>query len=312
MKLNDKLQLALDESRMLVLGVQVFLGFDLQAFVMAGWESLAPSVRAMRLVNLGLLLAATVLLLAPVARHRIVDEGRDTPNLHAFTRRVTTFALLPLAGALALDSYMVGWRVSGTKLGIGLAAGIGAAAMGAWYLVPILMRRHARSEDEMEETKVDDKVRHVLTEARVVLPGTQALLGFQFAAVLQQGFDRLPASSKLIHVAALVFLGASVVFLMLPAAYHRIAEDGEVTERLHRLSSVSILLAMFTLAIAVAADTFIVVRKATDSVSTAAGIGAAWLAIALATWFGLMFFLRFRRERSAAAGLGGGLGFERG
>jgi hypothetical protein len=31
------------------------------------------------------------------------------------------------------------------------------------------------------KTDVHDKIRHALTEARVVLPGAQALLGFQLA-----------------------------------------------------------------------------------------------------------------------------------
>lgn len=34
----------------------------------------------------------------------------------------------------------------------------------------------------------------VLTECRMVLPGAQALLGFQLAIVLMEAFDRLPVS----------------------------------------------------------------------------------------------------------------------
>jgi hypothetical protein len=312
-KLKDKVQLALDESRMLILGVQVLLGFDLQAFLMPGWEALPPSSHLAKLVSLGLHLAAMTLLLAPVARHRIVDEGRDTTRLHGFTRVAVAVALLPFALGMSLDFYVVGVRASGTILGVALAVATAVLATAAWYVVPsLLRRREGPAEDDMENTKLDDKIRHVLTEARVVLPGTQALLGFQFAAVLQQGFDQLPRSSKLVHVAVLVFLGASVVCLMLPAAYHRIAERGEISERLHRFSTVSILLAMFWLGLAVAGDTFIVVRKATGSLPAAAAVSAAWLAVAFATWFGLMFYLRFRGERRAAADLGGGLGFERG
>ncbi|MDB5219351.1 MAG: putative rane protein [Myxococcaceae bacterium] len=315
-KLKDKVQHALDEARMLILGIQVLLGFDLQAFFMSRWDVLPGSAHVVKLVSLSLLLVALVLVLAPCARHRIVDDGNDTPRLHGFTRAVTTIALLPFAVAMGLDFYVVGLSVSGVALGVALAATTVLVTVAAWFALPWALRKHRgsrdteaskHSEDAMEKTDLNDKIRHVLTEARVVLPGTQALLGFQFAGVLQSGFDALPTSSKLVHVAVLVLLGASVVFLMLPAAYHRIAEDGEISERLHRFSSPCILLAMATLGFAVAGDTFIVVRKATGSFAAALGISGVWLSLAMTTWFVMMFVLRKRyRAESSAASAGPG------
>jgi hypothetical protein len=41
-------------------------------------------------------------------------------------------------------------------------------------------------------------VEQLLTEARVIIPGGQALFGFQFIAMLTKGFDQLPASSQLL------------------------------------------------------------------------------------------------------------------
>lgn len=291
---------------MLVLGIQVLLGFDLQAFFMSRWESLPGSAHLTKIVSLCLLLAAFTLVLAPAARHRIVDAGRDTPRLDRFTRLATTMAILPFGLALGLDFYVVGLCVSGAKTGLALAIVTAVVALGAWYALPWLLRRRRAAanpppEDAMEKTELNDKIRHVLTEARVVLPGTQALLGFQFAGVLQSGFDSLPASSKLVHLVALVALGASVIFLMLPAAYHRIAEHGEISERLHRFSGGCLLLAMGTLAIAIAGDTFIVVRKATTSTAAASIIGAGWCVFACATWFGLMLVLRHAHHGVAPA-----------
>jgi hypothetical protein len=43
----------------------------------------------------------------------------------------------------------------------------------------------------------------MLTEARVVLPGVQALLGFQLISVISQSFEKLPTSSKLVHAVSL-------------------------------------------------------------------------------------------------------------
>jgi NO-binding membrane sensor protein with MHYT domain len=154
-----------------------------------------------------------------------------------------------------------------------------------------------------EKTPLAEKIHHVLTEARLVLPGTQALLGFQLTAVLQSGFAALPVSSKAIYIVALVCLSVSVVLLMMPAAYHRIVERGEISERLHRFSSVAVLLAMLTLALALTGDSFITIRMATGSVAAAGIISGAWFALAVGTWFVLMVILR--RRRTARSGAGG-------
>ena len=44
---------------------------------------------------------------------------------------------------------------------------------------------------------------YTLTEARVILPGAQALLGFQLSVVLTQAFEKLPVSSQIAHGMAL-------------------------------------------------------------------------------------------------------------
>src|SRR5207248_11613431 len=58
------------------------------------------------------------------------------------------------------------------------------------------------------------KIDQMLTEARVILPGSQALLGFQLAIVLTQAFDKLPFGVKVVHGAALLLVALSVVLLM--------------------------------------------------------------------------------------------------
>jgi hypothetical protein len=69
-----------------------------------------------------------------------------------------------------------------------------------------------------------------LTELRVVLPGAQALFGFQFAAVLTESFTQLPVVLKGVHLASLSVVAAAVVMLIAPAAYHRIAAAGNAEE----------------------------------------------------------------------------------
>src|SRR5438105_3775364 len=103
-------------------------------------------------------------------------------------------------------------------------------------------------------TAIKDKVSHVLEESRVILPGTQALLGFQFIAFFSNGFEKLPAAAQKGHLLSLLFVIASTIFLMSSAAYHRIVEEGEDTVRFHRFASYMVMCAMVMLAIGVALD----------------------------------------------------------
>ena len=77
-----------------------------------------------------------------------------------------------------------------------------------------------------ERPSIEDQIQHALTDARVVLPGAQALLGFQFVGVFLGGFEELPASSQYVHVVSLTLVTLSTILLMMPAAYHRLVEQG--------------------------------------------------------------------------------------
>jgi hypothetical protein len=56
----------------------------------------------------------------------------------------------------------------------------------------------------------------MLTEARVVLPGAQPLLGFQLVVTLTRTFEQLPESSRLLHMAALCSVALTTILLMVP------------------------------------------------------------------------------------------------
>ena len=144
--------------------------------------------------------------------------------------------------------------------------------------------------------KLEDKITQVLTEARVVLPGAQALLGFQLAMTLMESYERLPESSKDVHLAATCAIALTVIFLMSPPAYHRIVEGGDDTERFHRFASWMVLAAMVTLPLGFAGDLWIVVRKQLGTVTAAHAAAAATLFFFYGLWFFAMLALRARRR----------------
>jgi DMSO reductase anchor subunit len=307
-ELKDKIQNALDEGRMLVLGSQVLLGFQYRSVFEPGFEQLSLSSQYLKVSALGLMLLALGLLLAPGSYHRIVTKGEDTNALHRFTTRVMDYALLPFAIALGLDVYVATKRTLGLTLALTLGAGTSLLALFFWYGLEFKRRgerepeireeQQKMSKEKEEGAKTKDKIKHVLTECRVVLPGAQALLGFQFVTTLMEAFEKLPASSKYVHLASLALVAVSIVLLMTPAAYHRIVERGEETEHFHRFAGRILIAAMVPLALGVSGDLFVVVRKVTESSTSAAISAIVSILFFYGLWFGFTLYKRSRENSS--------------
>lgn len=314
-KLKDKVKNALDETRMLVLGAQVLVGFQMRSVFEKGFESLPLISQALKLCGLGLMLIAVGLIIAPSSYHRLVERGEDTHDIHRYTTKLASWALLPFAFGLGIDFYVATQKIAGSwKLGV--VAGLFGTLMAAffWYGIELYMR-HERAgeigekqrESEMEEQKereqnggkggkLTDKIQHALTECRVVLPGSQALLGFQFIVILSEGFDKLTSVSKYVHLAALGLNALAIVLLITPAAYHRMVERGEETEHFHRFASKVLVAALVPLALAMSADVYVVVQKVTESLLISVVSALVILAIFWELWFGLPLYRRTQRE----------------
>jgi len=132
----------------------------------------------------------------------------------------------------------------------------------------------------------------MLTEARVILPGAQALLGFQLTVTLMHAFEQLPPSSRLIHVAALISVAFAIILLMTPAALHRISFYGEDTERFLQIGSWFVVAAPAPLAIGIAADLYVATSKASDSAFLGTILAVSISVILAVLWYGLPLYLR--------------------
>ena len=311
-KLKDRIKTALDEGRMLILGSQILVGFQYRSVFEPVFEKLPESSQFLKIGALCLMLMATGLLISPGAYHRIVREGEDTEDLHRFTTRVMCLALLPFAFAFGIDIYIVARQLIGYTPALVSGAAVSLVALFFWYGLEIIRKAKRESEikelqtmekekngDEEGGTKLKDKIEHVLTEARVVLPGAQALLGFQLISMLMEAFEKLPASSKYVHLASLGLLALSVILLMAPAAYHRIVEEGEDTEHFHKIASRFLIASMIPLALGICGDLFVVVRKVTESATAAIICAALALLFFYGLWFGYTIYRRSQNEQAA-------------
>lgn len=303
-RLKDKIQNALDESRMLILGAEILIGFEFTATFQDGFRSMSALAKNLNVIALTLLLVTMVLLIWPAVFHQVAERGHDTARLHHFTTRVMDFALAFFAAGLGINSYIPGSEIVGGKTGVVLGLATTFTALMFWY-GPGLLRRNPKNQPKggqvklqnSPETSLHDKIRQVLTEARVIIPGNQALLGFQFAVILQQGFQSLPQTLKLIHLVSLLLIALSTIFLLTPAAYHRIVENGEETPRFYRVAHVMVLLSLPALAGGMSGDFLLVIYKMTNlwGVSLAAGLGL--FCVVGLIWFGYTYFCRIRDQQ---------------
>ena len=308
MELRDKIRLSLDESRMLILGAQILLGFQFRVVFEPGFDRLPPSSQYLKMVSMVILLGGIALIMSPGSYHRIVRRGNDAEDVQEFATTVMDFTLVPFLLALAIELYVSTARVLGTAGGMMEGAFIGVVALALWYglgAVANLGRKPKATEKEKKDevpraqrTSLKDKIDQALTEVRVVLPGAQALLGFQLITIFTDGFDRLPNSSKYIHMISLTLMAVTMVLLMTPAAFHRIAAKGEESERVQAVASGFLIAAMITLPLGIAGDVYILFLKVTRSVLASRIVAGAVLIFFYALWFGFTSYRRMKLRRN--------------
>lgn len=304
MKFEQILKTALDELRMQMLGTQVLFGFQFQSCFQSAFDDISPAARAADAVALGLIVVTLACLLAPPSQHRLTNHGRATPRILRNTVRFASLALLPFALAIGCDFYVVLSSYIGEAIAIGAGAAASIVALGAWYgSCAVLSRKFSFKEFEMgkdmdAEVTLRGKIDQMLTEARVILPGAQALLGFQFIVTLTRTFERLPRTVQLIHFVALAALALCVILLIAPAAIHRMAFRGRDVERFHTIGSRIVSAALFPLVIGITADVYIaMLRTVKDGTAAIAGASVAALVL-LSLWYGLPLMLRLRDGRA--------------
>src|SRR5215218_8708534 len=190
-ELDRKVKTALDETRLLILGVQVLLGFEFQSFFQDGFEQLSPVSKQLSVAGLGLVILSTGILVIPSMQHRLVERGQSTVRLVKAASFYAGLGLAPLAASLGLAAYIVIARHFGVTVGVASAMILGGLAVFGWFGLELLIGLKMGGKRMAEsETPLATKIEQLLTEARVIIPGAQALFGFQFIAMLTSGFER--------------------------------------------------------------------------------------------------------------------------
>jgi hypothetical protein len=288
MKLEQKLKTALNDNRLLILGAQVLFGFQFNGIFQELFGDLPYLSRGLECSGLTLLMLTVGLLIAPSMEHRIIERGQDSVHILGLATVFGALALLPLAIALAFDVFVAMERIAGSTSGLLIGGGFFAVAMFCWYALAFLMQRKRQpmpKQQPAKSTPLDAQVDQLLTEARVIIPGAQALLGFQLTVTLTRAFADLPPEAKIAHAIALCCVGLTIVLLMAPASLHRIAFGGEDDPKFVKIGSLFVIAAPLPLAFAIALDTYVAAGRALQSKAAATALALAAILVLVGLWY---------------------------
>jgi hypothetical protein len=149
-------------------------------------------------------------------------------------------------------------------------------------------------EDPEEQLSLKDQMRNVIEEARMVLPGIQALFGFQTIAVFNQRFTDLASFEQSCHLVALAMVVLAIALVMSTAAYHRIVEPHRISRHTVDRASTLICYALVPLAIGLALDMLVVLMLAAGDISLGIIGAAVTLVLLMTLWFIYPFSMRKR------------------
>ncbi len=256
-KLKDKIENGLNDVRILILGGQVLIGAELRVFFEPDLSAIPHATQVAQLIGCGLMILGLGPLMLPAAYHQLVNEGEDTPEISKLTGTVLNYGLAPLRSRSGGGPVDGGPENRRNPHSLDFRNSHRRPCPGALVRSRIHESPQHQIEDDFKDdgqakngdkgTPLTDKIKQVLTETRMVLPGTQALLGFQVVIFLMQEFDKLPSVSKWIHFGSLIAVSLSAILLITPAAYHRIAFKGEDSEEFRIVAARLMLGAMFFL-----------------------------------------------------------------
>jgi len=147
------------------------------------------------------------------------------------------------------------------------------------------MARGPRGE-ERQELKLSEAADTLLNECRMVLPGIQALFGFQLIAVFNERFKNdLSHFEQVLHMVAISFVALAVALVMTPAAYHRRHGSRNVTDTFIDVSSLLLLASMVPLVLGLSLDFHLIAKLIIGDERIAIACALALFVVLVGAWF---------------------------
>jgi uncharacterized BrkB/YihY/UPF0761 family membrane protein len=132
---------------------------------------------------------------------------------------------------------------------------------------------------------LEDEATHILEECRMVLPGIQALFGFQLIAFFNDTFTRLTLEDRILHLAATGLTSIAIVAVLAAVAYHRQAEPHEVSEFFVAYASTLLTIGMLALAAGISIEFYLLSNLALHNFWASVGITVITFVLYVVCWF---------------------------
>jgi len=161
---------------------------------------------------------------------------------------------------------------------------------------------HARSRDAAGRNEatvpleLQDAAQLVIDECRTVLPGIQALFGFQLIAVFNTGFaSKLSAAEQRTHLVAIVLVALAAALLMTPAATHCRAGASTLSWKFVEFTARLLLWSLLPLGIGTSLELYLIAHLILGAGSAAAAIAAGMLGAFATLWVVVPYTRSLRR-----------------
>ncbi|PWT92116.1 MAG: hypothetical protein C5B55_06965 [Blastocatellia bacterium] len=120
----------------------------------------------------------------------------------------------------------------------------------------------------------------------MVLPGIQALFGFQLIAVFNTTFsEKLTHIQQKLHLGAIGLILISIALVMTPAAYHRLTGPRLVDAAFIEVATLLLVLSMFPLMVAICLDVYLIATLILHNGLLSGLLSCFFLLLFVSLWF---------------------------
>src|SRR5215211_3435909 len=123
------------------------------------------------------------------------------------------------------------------------------------------MNRKTSKQGASKDLPLDKSATLVLDESRMILPGIQALFGFQLIAVFNEPFtEKLSVFEQRLHLFAIALVVITTMVIMTQAVFHRQTGVKHVANEFIHIATRLMLISMFPLATSVCLEFYLISR----------------------------------------------------
>lgn len=138
-------------------------------------------------------------------------------------------------------------------------------------------------KEEVPKEERDASLKELLEETRIILPGTEVLLGFLVTLPFTEKFGALTSSQRIVYLCTFFAVLLALLCFMLPAAYHRIARPIHQRLRFKAFANHILVIGLAPLSIGVVLVAWLVTSVVMPAIAAVSALAVA-VAVAVAWW----------------------------